>query len=216
MRRVNRYEHVIWDWNGTLLNDVALCLDVMNGMLRRRTMREIDSASYREVFDFPVRDYYRRLGFDFAAEPFEQLAIEYCEEYDSRVSECVLHRDAVRVINAIGTGAAVQSVLSSCEQRALETALGGFDLFGRFEQVIGQSNRHATGKLEAGRALIQDSRIAVSSTVLIGDTLHDYEVARDLGVACILVANGHHSRRRLEAVHKPVVDAPGLIASVMA
>lgn len=213
---MKRYQHIIWDWNGTLLDDVALCVEVMNGMLNRRGMRPIDAAGYRELFGFPVRGYYQRLGFDFGVESFEQLAVEYCDEYDARVHECDLHRGAVSVIGALGQAASAQSILSSCEQRALDRALCSFGLDGHFQDIIGQSDRYAAGKVETGRALIRRSGITESGTVLVGDTLHDHEVAQALGIDCILVAHGHHSRRRLAAAHPAVIESLEPIGSITA
>ena len=54
------FDHVIWDWNGTLLDDAWLCVDVMNGMLCRRALPVLTPAKYEESFDFPVLDFYRR------------------------------------------------------------------------------------------------------------------------------------------------------------
>jgi phosphoglycolate phosphatase-like HAD superfamily hydrolase len=42
--------------------------------------------------------------------------------------------------------------------------------------------------------------------LLVGDTAHDAEVARELGVDVVLVAGGHQSRKRLEATGELVVD----------
>lgn len=202
-----QYQHIIWDWNGTLLNDIGLCVDVMNGMLRKRRMPEIDAKQYREIFDFPVESYYRALGFDFELEPFEILANAYCENYDRRVPECSLHKGAIKALSQFAAAVPQQSILSSCEQVALNEAIERFGLTAQFSEIIGQSNRYAIGKAEAGKALISSSGMPAYQTVLIGDTQHDYEVAQLLGVDCILVANGHQSTRRLEAVCEVVLDS---------
>ena len=77
--------YVVWDWNGTLFDDVALCIQVMNGMLEKRGLpRLAGPEQYRQVFTFPVEEYYKALGFDFSREPFSQLAAEYISEYDRR------------------------------------------------------------------------------------------------------------------------------------
>ena len=201
-----RYRHIIWDWNGTLLDDVDLCIDVINAMLRGRNLAEVDCSRYREIFDFPVIGYYRALGFDFDAESFEDLAHLYCDAYDNRVSECSLHADVATVLDRLSQSGSTQSILSSCEQAALHDAINRFGLAQQFAAVVGQSDRYAVGKEAAGRALLAGSQIPASQTLLIGDTLHDHEVARVLGIDCILVANGHHSRQRLEVVGDPVVD----------
>ncbi len=89
-----RYDHVIWDWNGTLFDDVELVVDIMRGMLARRDLGEFDVERYRELFTFPVRDYYARVGFDFEREPFEELAVEFIDAYVSRWRDYSLRPDA--------------------------------------------------------------------------------------------------------------------------
>ncbi|MCX6282944.1 MAG: hypothetical protein NTW31_01715 [Bacteroidetes bacterium] len=71
------YKHIIWDWNGTLLDDAWLCVEVMNGMLEKRGLEKVSLDFYRSVFTFPVRDYYEKLGYDFEKEPFEEVGMEF-------------------------------------------------------------------------------------------------------------------------------------------
>ena len=59
-----KYQHIIWDWNGTLLNDAWLFVDIMNGVLSNRKLPLITVDDYRKLFCFPVKDYYKKLGFD--------------------------------------------------------------------------------------------------------------------------------------------------------
>ena len=95
------YDYIIWDWNGTLLDDLWLALEVANGMLRRRGLSEMDPNGYREIFDFPVETYYRAAGFDFSREPFPVLADEFIGEFNARVTECELHQGAREVLSAV-------------------------------------------------------------------------------------------------------------------
>ena len=41
---VKTIKHMVWDWNGTLMNDVGLCLDITNQMLQRRGLAQVDST----------------------------------------------------------------------------------------------------------------------------------------------------------------------------
>ena len=53
-----RYKHIIWDWNGTLLDDRWLCIEAINKTLTKRNMNTITDNEYVELFCFPVKDYY--------------------------------------------------------------------------------------------------------------------------------------------------------------
>ena len=69
---------VVWDWNGTLLNDVELNCAIMNRMLLERGKKPLpDLETYRRIFGFPIKGYYERAGFDFSREPYEDVADEY-------------------------------------------------------------------------------------------------------------------------------------------
>ena len=91
---LNGHKHIIWDWNGTLFDDAWLCVDIMNGMLARWDLPPVTPASYEALFDFPVRDYYRTIGWDFSVVPFETLSDEFISTYYRRMNECPLRGEA--------------------------------------------------------------------------------------------------------------------------
>lgn len=46
---------IIWDWNGTLLNDADLAVQTMNQLLERRGLQVLSVDDYKSVFTFPDR-----------------------------------------------------------------------------------------------------------------------------------------------------------------
>ena len=75
------YTHVIWDFNGTVLSDMQVGIDSVNAMLAERGLPTLTGLdAYRETFDFPVEDYYRRLGFDFEKEDYKK-AVSKLKDY---------------------------------------------------------------------------------------------------------------------------------------
>ena len=113
--------YVVWDWNGTLFDDVALCIQVMNGMLEKRGLpRLAGPEQYRQVFTFPVEEYYKALGFDFGREPFSQLAVEYISEYDRRALGCPLRAGAEAALAELRRRGVKQVIASASHKKALE------------------------------------------------------------------------------------------------
>ncbi|UCE50073.1 MAG: HAD family hydrolase, partial [Phycisphaerales bacterium] len=165
---LQKYRHVIWDWNGTLLDDAWLCIEIINEMLRRRDKAPITRERYMEQFSFPVRDFYERLEFDFSVEPYEAIAREYIKRYDQRCRECRLHDHAMDVLRHCLESGLRQSILSAYHQTRLEGMLDFFELRPLFTTVMGLDDHHAHGKIKQGIRLTYESEIGPGQAVLIG------------------------------------------------
>ncbi|NLE67936.1 MAG: HAD family hydrolase [Lentisphaerae bacterium] len=201
------FDHVIWDWNGTLLDDAWLCVDVMNGMLCRRALPGLTPAKYEESFDFPVLDFYRRLGFDFEREAFGQVGLEFVEAYERRKGECRLRSGAASVLSEIRRSGIGQSVLSACRHERLVESIARLGLSENFSGVFGHVDDYASGKVEKGRQLARSMGCPMDRVLIVGDTVHDFDVARAMGAACLLMPCGHNSRQRLAACGAPVISS---------
>jgi phosphoglycolate phosphatase len=204
---MNHYRHIIWDWNGTLFDDAWLCLEIMNRQLDKRGLPGLTAERYQQIFDFPVIDYYRQLGFDFSVEPFFDISTEFILAYEQRRPECGLRPEALAVLQRNQEQGISQSILSASKQAHLEAALEQFGIRDLFVAVAGLEDHHAFGKVETGHRLVSTLNLDRDRTLLIGDTLHDYEVAQAIGVDCCLVPGGHQAPERLAASGVRVVPA---------
>ena len=194
---INKYETVIWDWNGTLLNDISLCVEIVNGMLKNHNDLQLDEAHYREVFGFPITSYYERIGIDLKKESFEKLTHTFISNYDSNVRNCELHEKVVDTLDVFQKNNLNQLILTAAHKESVLQLLGHFSISHYFDQIEGLDNHRAESKVERGKYLIERNNISKNKTVLIGDTIHDFEVANAIGVDCLLIANGHQSKTRL-------------------
>ena len=208
--QLQRYRHLIWDWNGTLLDDAWLCREIMNGQLRRRGLPELSAARYEKIFDFPVEKYYRAVGFDWSRESFEEAGTEFILEYEKRKKECSLQSGAQDLLGKIASRGWSQAVLSAYSHHTLEEFLGHFGIRHHFRSVAGSQNHYASGKVGHGLKMLEELHVSPKETLLIGDTTHDAEVAQAMGVDCVLVPCGHNSPARLEQCGVPMV--PNLAA----
>jgi|FLOH01.1.fsa_nt_gi phosphoglycolate phosphatase len=197
---------IIWDWNGTLLDDADYCVKCMNKVLSKRKIPQIDIDRYREVFTFPVREYYKTIGFNLNQETFEIPAMEFIDHYYSGLNEVNLQRKAKETLLFFKKLGFKQFVLSAMEHSNLINSLTDKGLVNYFDEVSGINNHYAHSKLEMGIDLVNKIGITLSEILLIGDTIHDFEVASGLGVDCILVANGHQSKKRLLQVTTNVIS----------
>ncbi len=198
--------HVVWDWNGTLIDDAWLCVEIMDAMLRARGLPGLTRERYAELFDFPVRDYYLRLGVDFARDPFEVIGAEFIREYERRKTECVLQPGAAERVRSLARAGVGQTVVSAYHERTLRELLSRFGLDGWLSGIVGGGDIYAAGKLDRAMAWFRSSGLQGETILVVGDTLHDAEMARAMGARCWLLCAGHQSRRRLETAACPVFD----------
>ena len=178
----------------------------MNGLLRTRGLPLLTLDRYQQLFDFPVIRYYERLGFDLQREPFEVVGTEFIQTYERRRHEASLRPSARPVLTALRERGLTQSVLSAYRHDTLESLLHHFAVRDFFVRVIGSDDHYASGKVEQGRRYVRELHVAPAEVVLIGDTAHDHEVAVAMGVRCLLLPGGNHSRARLETCGVPVLD----------
>ena len=206
MEKTKQYTHIIWDWNGTLFNDVAWGVEVVNKMLEKRSLKIFNNIDeYRDVFGFPIKDYYIDVGFDFEKEPFEQLAVEFIELYHfNKSGNCQLNQGGEAVLAVINQKGINQVILSASKKENLLLQLEEFDISHYFNEILGISDIYAKSKIDIGLDYI--NRNNITKGLLIGDTIHDYEVATALGMDCILVTTGHQSKKRLLKCGVPVIE----------
>ncbi len=193
---------VVWDFNGTLLNDIEACLDALNILLRQRHKPTLEIEQYRRAFLFPVADFYRTLGIDPANEPHweaiaESFHLRYLFSKKLRLQSGAA--EAVRHLHTLGVR---QGVLSALEQGILEVQLQQFGLAPYMDFVVGSHGYTGASKTDAARSLA-----LTGDVVMIGDTLHDAEVAQTLGWQAILCAAGHQVRQRLCTAEVPVIGS---------
>jgi len=202
-----KYFHIIWDWNGTLLDDLNLCLEIINSLLNKYHLPPISTEKYLALFDFHVEDYYRKIGFNFKKLPFEIISTEFITAYENGRPNCQLMPGTLETLETLSNAGYSQSILSASKKDFLTRAVQDYGILDYFLAINGLDNHHAAGKLDLAQDFINAQNLNLNTTLLIGDTLHDAEIADKLGVDCWLTPNGHHSRERLESAGVPIMES---------
>lgn len=207
MRRpLSDYSHIVWDWNGTLLDDTWLCCESLNRLLAEDGRAPVDPEHYRRIFEFPVIKVYQAIGFAPDETAFRALSVRFMAAYEARKHECDLHPGSIELIDTLSAAGKTHSILSAYERVLLGSTLSGLGLSGRFRKLCGGDDIHAGSKEDRARIHLHDLAVNPHDTLYIGDTTHDLEAARAMGVDCLLVAHGHQHRMRLEGQGARVVD----------
>lgn len=212
-----KYKYIIWDWNGTLFDDVEISVDTMNKMLEKTGYKNrIDLALYKDIFTFPVSDYYQKAGFDFSKDKFEDLAKIYVEVYTSLQFTAGLNDEAISTLERLKEQGYKQIIVSACEKNRLLNQVEKFKVKEYFDFVLGIDDDLAVSKASLAKKWFDGNNLDKNKALFIGDTVHDYEVAGDIGCDCVLVSCGHQSKRVLEKTNAPILDKLSLIFDFLA
>jgi phosphoglycolate phosphatase len=195
-----KYKHIIWDWNGTLLNDLTLCVDLLNISLSKRKLPAMTEDRYREKFLFPIKTFYESIGFDFSEEDFTLANDEFHSGFEKNFQKLALQPYAVNTISHFKQLGIKQSILSATVQERLEKQVEFFGINHLLDYVVGISNTPSGyGKEFEGKELLKKIDLPLNETVIVGDSMLDFNVAKALKIDCVLLSNGHNNSKRLEA-----------------
>lgn len=198
MISIANYENVIWDWNGTIVDDVKLCYDIYMEQRELFGLREMSFESYRYHFQFPVQEFYACAGFSGSVTEYEALASLFITRYNEMRYTIDVHEGAEELLQLCCAKGIDNYILSAYEENSLAEMVQKMDYSRYFKAIFGLSGVKAGSKTEAGRELCVQFDLNPEKSLYIGDTIHDYEVALLLGFDVVVTTNGHNSRKRLE------------------
>jgi len=197
-------KHIIWDFNGTLLNDAQLSVDCDNHVFDELGLPHITIEDYRAHMTMPVRDFYTALGIDLNVYKYETIARIWLDMFNRDAVSCGLVPGALEAIDRLREKGYTQSILSASYEPDLRKQCEGLGLSSRMVVINGLSDESARKKTDIGRAQMKELGLEGKDVVLVGDMLADAELSRALGTACVLVPWGHNAAQRLKGAGFPV------------
>ena len=203
---MKKVENILFDFNGTIVDDLDLCLNLLNTMLSMCNHKKVSKEKYLEIFTFPVIEYYKKAGFIFPKDDFPKLANYFIEEYKKENGNCLLNEGVIEILEYFKKLNKNLVIVSASEINLLKDQSKTYKIEQYFNDISGLDNINASSKIESARSFLKTKNYDLTKTVFIGDTLHDYEVAQELNVECILVCKGHQSKERLQTCHCLVID----------
>lgn len=192
------YKYVFFDFNGTILDDVDLCLNLLNEMLSLKGHNPVSKERYRKIFTFPIIEYYKRAGFTFDGYSFEELASYFIEKYQPASYNCKIYPHLLDLVKKFKENGVKLIILSASEKNNLLLQLEKLKIKELFDDVLGIDDIYAKTKKDIARQYFKINQISCEDCLMIGDTLHDGEIAKELGCSCILFSNGHQDESLLK------------------
>ena len=202
----NKIKNIVWDWNGTIVNDAELFVDIMNELLKEKGLPSTSLSFYKKNFCFPIEKYWKSLGFSFTTQEFIKLNRFFISEYKKRMFEPLLHKGIVDLL-LLMQQQNKHFVLSASEHNLLMSLINFYSLNDFFSGCLGVNNLNARGKIALGKKLFKQYNLKSEETLFVGDTEHDKEVADSLNSQIVLISHGHISFQRLKETGAPVVNS---------
>ncbi len=201
--------HVIWDWNGTLLADLAAVVDAVNHSISAFGAGPIDEGGYRRHYTRPVSTFYERLlERPVSAHEWSVLDQRFHQRYEQLVGGVALSDGVGEVLQQLTSQGRTQSLLSMAPHHHLVALVRRHELAHHFvliEGLTGPSGRRKAGALRAHLDRLT-SDMGVDEFVLVGDAIDDAAAAAAVGIPCVLYDGGSHERSKLVATGWPVVS----------
>ena len=124
---------VFWDWNGTIVNDASVFVYIMNLFLKEKKLSFIDVCSYRESFEFPLINYYKKLGFTFKGESFDSLGKRFIDKYKKHQFDARLFYNIRYVLSYLKLNVDRQFIVSAQENSLLKSSVLHYKLDSYFD-----------------------------------------------------------------------------------
>lgn len=197
------YKSVIWDWNGTLLDDFHSTYKATTIVAEFQKLN-ITKELYKQQFKIPIRQLYLDLGFNFEIESFEELTEKFMSVY-TKMPKVLSSKayDYLKKLHENGTKNFICSAAPTAEIQAIakEHLIHDF-----LHGIYGANDPYGNSKVITAKKMLEIENFQPESSIVIGDSYHDYEVARELGCQVILLAQGSESREKLIETGCTVLD----------
>ena len=192
-----RYHNILWDWNGTLIDDAVTSLNCVNDMLKEMNKPLITLEQFYTYVETPIIGFYRHILTEDELD-FSKISKSFHEAYNNRLSETELSSNALNVLQTLKKNGAKQYIITATKEESARKLTIKYGVNEYFDGIFGADNTLAESKVERALKFFNENNINPADTVFIGDTLHDLETANALGVDCILVTFGHQGKTIVE------------------
>jgi phosphoglycolate phosphatase len=200
-----KYKNILWDWNGTILNDTPVAFESTNILLQRYGYPTITLEYYRDNIDTPIVNFYSKI-FDLNKHDLETLDNEWGVLYNQLSYKINLHTGIENMLHNLADNNFNQVILSAFKTDVIKSYAHKLNIEHYFDDILGTEGIVMESKTVRGKRYMQEHNFAPEQTLYIGDTLHDFDTAQGLGVDCILFSGGQQSPKLLKQCNAPVYD----------
>lgn len=222
---LNMIKLVAFDWNGTIFSDASTCCEAVNEVLKFLKLKPVSLKTYREHFDVPVTRTY--LGLGISQEQIDSKSTEIVKtfhtNYEIRATKVRTRAYTRELLEWLSKNNIESIIFSNHIDEPIKRQLKRLKLEKYFSLVIANSELHTSlngrNKQEKLKDYIQSKKLLPNEVLIIGDTVEEIEIGKELGVTTVAITQGFCSTARLKAVNPEYLinslkEVMGIIKSV--
>jgi phosphoglycolate phosphatase len=190
--------NIIFDWSGTLVDDLPAVWSATNYVLSQAGLPELSLDQFRAEFCLPFTNFYNRLTPHITIEQLELWFHARFKEVQASVVELPHARSFLQFCRKRGLRCFLLSTIHNDHYTA-QTAANGFDAF------LERPYTQVWNKREKIHQVLDENALAPNETLFVGDMEHDIATAKHGGVRSCAVLTGYNTLAQLKAA------APDLI-----
>lgn len=199
------YKNIIWDYNGTIVDDAKLAVDAENMVLASYGKAPITLDFYLDECEMPILNFYNKI-FEMKNYDFAEISERFMQSYELLFPQAEVFPEVRQMLAYIDGKGLNQAVISGFEGSRLRKSLNSFGLYGYFDFVSGSDDIGCGDKSERAFQMLKKHKLNPKETLFIGDMYHDYETAKYVGADCVLIAKGHQGARVLKSYGITVLE----------
>lgn len=189
---MNSWKYILWDWNGTILDDFDYNYNIINTLLATRNLPQVSVEKYRTVFCFPIKEFYKKIGFNCEPTEYYRLVADYQQAYEAGINKIKITKGIYETIKMLHLLKIKQIIFSSCNKLIIQHQLPLYnDLSSYIDEIVAQDNDLAVGKEALTIRWGEKTKISWKDVLVVGDIYYNQKVANNLGCECILISSGH-------------------------
>ena len=188
--------HIIWDYNGTVVDDVDTAVAAVNAMLKKRGLPPTNKETYKDTLVMPLEKYYSTVGILNADIP--SLSVEFREESENNSHLSKIFEGVFEVVSFAKNKGITNILMSSLYCKYLELEVEKYGIRKYFDFIMGMKDTSVGSKYNMAYEYISKNSINPENVLFIGDLISDAQTAKKIGGKCILIPNGHNSKKRCE------------------
>lgn len=198
---------IAFDWNGTILDDLDECYEASKEVLKRLNGKTITQEEFRRTLHIPIIDFYMQHGLkrDHIIENSHDLSVIFHTFYETLAQDCSMREGTQELLEWLGPRKVRCIILSNHTVESIEEHLSRLGIRKHFADILANERLDAPiserNKLEKLRDYMKVHGYGREDVAIVGDSLEEIEVAKDLGITSIALAGGHYEESRLEALN---------------